>query len=522
MATSIPKRDVAVALSDDEPDEDVCGSEDGEQETWEDWEEDGESMKCFFCDFQHNQLPHVLVHAKDAHGFDFRAQAVALRLEFYSLVKLINFARSNSAADTLSLLSAQGASVLDDDALLIPVIKEDPMFCSVMELFNQDGDNDSDDDHAASEMQAAAVPLTLEEENAALKAELEQCRDQMRKYSTIVRAFAEEKHASKPKEEDNDTYYFDSYSQVGIHKEMITDRVRTDSYRDAILNNRAVFEGKVVLDVGCGTGILSMFAAQAGAAKVIGIDCSDMGDTAKQIVVDNGFGSVIEIIRGKVEEIELPVQHVDIIISEWMGYCLLYESMLDTVLFARDKWLVSGGLLFPDKSTMHLQAIHDSSARLAFWEDVYGYNMHAVRDRVETKDAFIEVVPASDVISTRALLNTIDIPSVDVAALDFTTSFQLDVTRATTCHGFLCSFDIGFQDKLANPLWFSTGAEATPTHWQQVFFHVKHPFAVDVGSVIRGTWGVKRNWKNPRFLDVDLSWSVDGDAAVHNESFYIH
>ena len=53
------------------------------------------------------------------------------------------------------------------------------------------------------------------------------------------------------------------------------------------------------------------------------------------------FVLVITLIKGKIEEVELPVDKVDIIISEWMGYCLLYESMLDTVLFARDKWLVS-------------------------------------------------------------------------------------------------------------------------------------------------------------------------------------
>ena len=46
------------------------------------------------------------------------------------------------------------------------------------------------------------------------------------------------------------------------------------------------------------------------------------------------------MIRGKVEEIELPVEKVDVIVSEWMGYCLFYESMLETVIFARDKWLV--------------------------------------------------------------------------------------------------------------------------------------------------------------------------------------
>ncbi len=49
---------------------------------------------------------------------------------------------------------------------------------------------------------------------------------------------------------------------------------------------------------------------------------------------------MITVLKGKVEEVELPVDKVDVIISEWMGYCLLYESMLQSVIFARDKWLV--------------------------------------------------------------------------------------------------------------------------------------------------------------------------------------
>lgn len=66
-------------------------------------------------------------------------------------------------------------------------------------------------------------------------------------------------------------YYFDSYAHHGIHEEMLKDEVRTGSYKNAILLNRHIFKDKVVLDVGCGTGILCMFAAQAGAKHVIGV-----------------------------------------------------------------------------------------------------------------------------------------------------------------------------------------------------------------------------------------------------------
>ena len=51
----------------------------------------------------------------------------------------------------------------------------------------------------------------------------------------------------------------------------------------------------------------------------------------------------------QMEEVTLPVDKVDLIVSEWMGYFLLYESMLDSVVFARDKYLAPGGACMPDK-----------------------------------------------------------------------------------------------------------------------------------------------------------------------------
>ena len=65
-------------------------------------------------------------------------------------------------------------------------------------------------------------------------------------------------------------------------------------------------------------------------------------------------------MKGKLEDVPLPIQKFDIIISEWMGYFLLYESMLDTVLLARDRYLKPGGLIFPDNATLYLAAMEDA------------------------------------------------------------------------------------------------------------------------------------------------------------------
>lgn len=101
-------------------------------------------------------------------------------------------------------------------------------------------------------------------------------------------------------------YYFDSYAHFGIHEEMLKDEVRTLTYRNAMYHNKHLFKGKVVLDVGCGTGILSMFAAKAGAAKVIAVDCSNIIDYARQVIIDNNLSNVISVVKGKMEDVELP------------------------------------------------------------------------------------------------------------------------------------------------------------------------------------------------------------------------
>lgn len=83
---------------------------------------------------------------------------------------------------------------------------------------------------------------------------------------------------------------------------------------------------QVCLDVGAGSGILSFFASEAGAAKVYAVEASNMAEHAQRLIETNKRGNVITVIAGKIEEIELP-ELVDIIISEPMGKFSCFEFL---------------------------------------------------------------------------------------------------------------------------------------------------------------------------------------------------
>ena len=81
-----------------------------------------------------------------------------------------------------------------------------------------------------------------------------------------------------------------------------------------------------------------------------------MAKHARRLVEAQGLADRVEVVQGIIESVTLPEQ-VDIIISEWMGYFLLRESMLDSVLIARDRFLKPGGALYPSHARMFLAPI---------------------------------------------------------------------------------------------------------------------------------------------------------------------
>lgn len=335
--------------------------------------------------------------------------------------------------------------------------------------------------------------------------------------------------ASKPTTNDDMTskdYYFDSYSHYAIHEEMLKDEIRTSTYRKAIEWNPHLFKDKVVMDVGCGTGILSLFAAKAGAKCVIAIDCSNIVDSAKKIIEENNMAHKIIVIKSKIEDLQaLPngLKEVDIIISEWMGYCLFYESMLDTVIYAREKWLKKkNGMIFPDKAKLFLTAIEDrayKNRKINFWDDVYGFKMSCIKE-LAISEPLVDNVDPKQIVTGHCTVKEVNLLNVTKEELSFEVPFQLTAKKDEYIHAFMTYFNVEFSPCHTN-VGFSTSPEASKyTHWKQTVFYFPDYIAVQKGEVVNGRFKMTPNHINRRDLDVELEIDFTGKISTLRSRFY--
>jgi predicted RNA methylase len=174
----------------------------------------------------------------------------------------------------------------------------------------------------------------------------------------------EEEEEGGAMEEELDEY-FEGYVRPSVHRAMLGDAPRMRAYLAALRG--AQLAGKTVLDVGAGTGLLACWAARLGAARVLAAEASPMARLAREVAALNGLAAV-QVLERRVEELRLAPHSVDVLVSEWMGFHLVNESMLDSVLVARDRFLKPGGLMLPARARL-LAAPAELAADVLFWSN---------------------------------------------------------------------------------------------------------------------------------------------------------
>ncbi|KAG6405470.1 hypothetical protein SASPL_133060 [Salvia splendens] len=448
---------------------------------------------------------------------------------------------------------------------------------------------------------------------------------------------------------DFDVAYFNSYAHLGIHEEMIKVRLLrvintaflllipgvnvwsldcnqmhvrlAPTFGFELLNyvkercekgskaSNENIHAMVVLDVGCGTGILSIFCAQAGAKRVYAVDASNIaiqniavkgervsnrkqkhyvmtddnlnldigiqkipavcwenlkciyfdndgfkrGKAANEVIKANNLSDTVIVLHGRVEDVEID-EKVDVIVSEWMGYMLLYESMLGSVITARDRWLKPGGLILPSYATLYMAPVsypERYSESVDFWRNVYGIDMSAMMPLAKQcafEEPSVEMISGENVLTWPHVVKHVDCSTLTIEELQtVSTRFTFKSMMRAPFHGFAFWFDVEFgtssvntsksnnaqpallaapddtaketdkTKKRANPsegLVLSTAPEAPPTHWQQTLIYFYDPIEVEQDQVIEGSVTLTQSLENARFMNVHLEYSSGGRSFV--------
>ena len=205
------------------------------------------------------------------------------------------------------------------------------------------------------------------------------------------------------------------------------------------------------------------------------------------------------------------------IICNWMGCCLLIDSKIKEVIFARDKWLQPNGLIFPDRATLYIMGIDDNYYDFDWWKNVYGYDMSCIAQLAVRELMFVETDPEK-IVTNKCLIKEVDLYTFKAEDIDFKSDFKLEITRDDYIQAFVTYFNVEFT-KCRKRTGFSTSPEARKTYWPQALFNLDDYLPVKEGEEMVGSFQMTPKSSDGRKFDISIDVNFRGELSELQQSF---
>ncbi|OLC97050.1 MAG: hypothetical protein DMG35_13260 [Acidobacteria bacterium] len=256
-------------------------------------------------------------------------------------------------------------------------------------------------------------------------------------------------------------WMLEQFGNPFLQESMLLDKARCEAYREAIF--RTVKPGDVVVDLGAGTGLLSFFAAQAGARRVYALEMSKIADVTAELIEANAVRDRITLIRKNSRRARLP-ERCDVLVTETLSaFCFDTENTIEYVADARERFLKPGARIIPESADTFLlpfasQAFGAGRLPLPF----YGIDFRPFRKRLFGEFGLVRASGKPFV-------------ALSQAALCYHIDFRKDIKNPTktfvpfriTTDGRLDGFLGWFEARLCEGVTLSNSPYLPLTHWWQ-------------------------------------------------------
>ncbi len=248
------------------------------------------------------------------------------------------------------------------------------------------------------------------------------------------------------------------------HARLLSDQARNDAMI-AVIRRHA--PGARVLEVGCGSGLLSVLAAKAGARKVYGVEPTALVDLARELVEANRLQDTVEILEGMIED-QAP-RPVDLAFAELLNADPFFEGVVSAMAAAAD-WVVPGGVLAPRRMVVKValarvpdsaREVRDAQAEIARLAGEFDVSLGPLEDLLRTEEPYVFMSEAAQIVSEPVV--AFDIPLGTATEVPELADVVIEVSEPGPASGAVAWFEAEMMDGLT-----LANAPGATGHWGQI------------------------------------------------------